>query len=106
MVQDYTSELQMLLKSTQAQDQYEIDRFHQLTVEAIQLRDKHICMFGFRASTDTGSASNQRTDPLSVCSLAMFHELMVGQPAICILVVSILSACPHVSCSATMTVLT
>ena len=77
MLQDYNRELKMRLKSTAQQNKFEMDRFHQLAVEAIQLRDKHICLFGFRAGTDAGLASNQRPDPLSVCSVAKFHELMV-----------------------------
>lgn len=47
MLQDYNCELKMRLKSTEQQSKFEMDRFHQLAVEAIQLRDKHICLFGF-----------------------------------------------------------
>ena len=43
MVQDYTGELKTLLKSVQTHSESETDRFHRLAVEAIQLRDKHIC---------------------------------------------------------------
>lgn len=92
MLQAYNCELKMRLKSTEQQSKFEMDRFHQLAVEAIQLRDKHICLFGFRAGTDTGSASN-RPDPLSVCSVAKFHELMVRR---CLVHIQVLSACPHV----------
>ena len=77
MLQDYNCELKMRLTSTEQQSKFYMDRFHQLAVEAIQLRDKHICLFGFRRNTDTGLASSQRPDPLSVCSVAKFHELMV-----------------------------
>ena len=78
LVQDYTYELKLRLTSTKVPSKDELDRFCQLTLEAIQLRDKHICLFGSQARTETGLDSNQQSDPLSLCPLAMFYELWVG----------------------------
>ena len=92
MVQDYTCELKMRLTRARLPSKYALDRFCQITVEAIQLRDKHICLFGSQANPDTALDSNQQPDPLSLCSHVMFYELLVGPPSCGM---SELSACSH-----------